>query len=162
MRPQIHSKKHYVQMSRTSVAANAEVDVVLIDAQGVTVADQVFEVVEGASVKAVYIELWVESSGNQTSSIVTLGKFPSNLVAFTFTEMAALGLAANKNNVLFTHQGLASNDAIGNPIPVMRGWFKIPKTKQRFGLADRLILQIASQGDNTLEFCGFALYKEYT
>jgi len=44
----------------------------------------------------------------------------------------------------------------------MRGWYKIPKTKQRFGLGDRLVLQIASQGTDALDFCGFATYKEYT
>ncbi len=162
VRPQVHSKKHYVQMSRFTVAANAEVDKVLIDSQAINVTNTVEEVVEGSGVKAIYIELWAQSDGNLTSTIVTLAKHPVNLAPFTFAEMAAMGSTANKNNVLFFHQGLASNDAIGNPVNIMRGWYKIPKSKQRFALADRLLLQCASQGSNPVDYCGFATYKEYS
>ncbi len=162
MRAVIHSKKHYVQMSRFTATANAEVDQVLIDSQGINFVDNVFEVTEGASVKAIYIELWALGSDNATTSIVALAKFPANLVPFTFAEMAAIGAVANKNNILFFHQGLGANDGVGQPVPIMRGWYKIPKSKQRFALADRMILQVACQGTGTMDFCGFALYKEYS
>ncbi len=161
VRPQVHSKKHYVQMSRFNVGANAEVENVLIDSQAISATNTVEEVIEGSSVKAIYIELWAIGTASDASSIVTLAKFPVNSVEFTFAQMAAMGLTANKNNVLFFHQGLASNDGISGPIPIMRGWYKIPKSKQRFALADRLVLQTACQGADTIDFCGFAIYKEY-
>ncbi len=164
VRPQVHSKKHYVQMSRFTVGANAEVPQVLIDSQAISATNLVNEVVEGSSVKAIYIELWAIGDGVLGATIVSLAKFPVNAVDFTFAQMAAMGQSANKNNVLFFHQGLASNDGITSPIAIMRGWYKIPKTKQRFALADRLVLQCASQtaGTDTVDFCGFATYKEYS
>jgi len=162
LRPIIHSVKHYVQMSRSTVATVAVVNNDLIIAVEGTVANLVDEVVEGATVKAVYIELWLLDAGNDGSAIVTLTKNPQNLAGPTFANQNALGTFTNKKNILFTHQGLTSNDGITSPINVMRGWYKIPKSKQRFGLGDRLSLNIANNGANDLFFCGFATYKEYT
>ncbi len=162
VRPQVHSKKHYVQFSLFNVGINAEVPQDLVDSQAVNNVNAVNEVVEGSSVKAVYVELWGQSTGDLTDTLVTLAKFPVNLVDFTFAQMAAMGSTANKNNVLFLHQGLASNDGVTGPLPLMRGWYKIPKSKQRFALGDRLVLQCAAQGGNTVNFCGFATYKEYS
>ncbi len=164
MRPIIHSQKHYVQTSRATVSANAVVTIVIADSVTTAAKDQVFEVEEGSSIKAVYVEIWALGSGNDTSSIVALYKAPVNDTAFTFTEMAAMGVASNKKNVLFFHQGLAANDGVGQPVPLMRGWYKIPKGKQRMGVSDRIILSVACQtaGADTMDICGFATYKEYT
>jgi len=79
----------------------------------------------------------------------------------TFAEMQALGTFTLKKNILFTHQGLSPNDGVGNPVVVMRGWYKIPKSKQRMGLSDRIVLSIANLGTGALDYCGFATYKEY-
>ncbi len=162
MKPIIHSRKHYVQTSLTTIASGAKLDIILVDAieQGAATAVNLVE--EGASVKAVYIELWVLGSTAASSQITCLCKFPGGVNAFSTTALAALGQADNKKNILFTSQGLASNDGIANPINIMRGWYKIPKSKQRFGLGDRLLLQIFAQGAAGLEVCGFTTYKEYT
>ncbi len=122
----------------------------------------VAEVSEGSIIKAVYVELWTLGSSNDGFQIVVLEKSTQDATGPTFVEMAALGDYNNKKNILFTHQGLSANDGIGNPMPVMRGWYKIPKTKQRFGLGDRLNLNISNPSANTLTYCGFATYKEYT
>jgi len=161
LRPPIHSVKHYVQMSRTLVAAGVEVGVNLINATAIQDVNAVDEVQEGALVKMCYVELWI--IGNvDSSSIVILAKLNGGIVDFTFTEMVGVGVSARKKNILFFHQGLTANDGLTRPLAIMRGWYKIPKTKQRFGLGDRLVLQIASQGTDALDFCGFATYKEYT
>ncbi len=162
MRPVIHSQKHYVQMSRSSALTGARNTERLILAAEGTVANLVDEVIEGAIVKAIYIELWLWGSTIDQSSIVTLTKQPAGTIGPTFAEMVALGTYDNKKNILFTHMGLASSDSNSAPINIMRGWYKIPKSKQRFGLGDRLALSIASQGDATIFYCGFATYKEYT
>jgi len=162
MRAPIHSDKHYVQMSLTTVTTGAEVDVVLIDAQEGTVANQVFEVVEGAVVKAIFVELWCIGSVNDQFFTIILQKLSSGATPASITQMAALGTYTNKKNILYTTQGLASNDGIGDPMPVIRQWFKIPKGKQRFGLGDKMVIQVASRGDANIVFCGFATYKEYT
>ncbi len=162
MRAPIHSQKHYVQMSRSTVTTGTRVLTTLIQAREGTVASGVDEVIEGAIVKAIYIELWLIGSMADQYSIVTLTKEVGANVGPTFTEMVGLGIYTNKKNILFTHQGLAGNDGISIPLNIMRGWYKIPKSKQRFGLGDSLRLAIASQGDATIFFCGFATYKEYT
>ena len=162
MRPVIHSQKHYVQISRSEVSTVSTVGLDLILAVAETAKDAVDEVIEGAVVKAIYIELWLLDSAQDGSNIVALGKTTVTSANPTFTEMNALGTYPEKKNLLFVHQGLSSNNGVGNPIVVMQGWFKIPKSKQRFGLGDELVLNIANNGLNTLEFCGFATYKEYT
>ncbi len=164
MRPIIHSTKHYFQMSRYTVTANAAVAKVLIDSVAVSDKNAVFEVEEGAVVKAVYIELWCEASTIDGSSLVALYKAPSNLANMSFPELAALGDYDNKKNVLFFHQGLAPDDGVSGPYPIMKGWYKIPKTKQRFGLTDRLVISAGCQtpGSTSLDLCGFATYKELT
>ncbi len=162
MRAPIHSVKHYVQTSLATVAASAKVDTVLVDAVPVPDINTVNEVVEGAIVKAIYVERWVLGASSSASQITILAKIPGGADPFSTTELAALGSAVNKKNILYVTQGLASNDGIANPIPIIRQWFKIPKGKQRFGLGDRLILTTFAQQAVALEMCGMAVYKEYT
>ncbi len=162
MRPVIHSTKHYVQISLTTVATGTVNITNLV--LGVPVADKnsVFEVEEGATVKAIYLELWAIGSVSDQFFTAILGKFPSNAPAPSLADMAALGDWDNKKNILYTTQGLASNDGIAGPIPIIRQWFKIPKGKSRMGINDAIKFVLASRGDATITICGFATYKEYT
>jgi len=162
MRPVIHSTKHYVQTSLSTITTGALLNTALIDAVATPDKNTVSEVEEGAIVKAVFVELWVIGSvANQFFTIV-LAKYPSGTGSASAAEMAALGDWDNKKNILYTTQGLASNDGIAGPIAVIRQWFKVPKSKQRFGLGDRVRLQVMSRGSDDLIVCGFATYKEYT
>ncbi len=162
MRPVIHSQKHYVQVSRSTVLTGAKnSEEIVISVEG-TVANLVDEVIEGAVVKAVFAEMWVIGATADQHFVATISKDVSGIAAPTFAQMVALGTYNNKKNVLWTGQGLAGNDGISNPIPILRQWIKIPKTKQRFGLGDKLRFSLASQGDGSLHYCGFFTYKEYT
>ncbi len=162
MKAPIHSDKHYVQMTRSTATAGAANNEDLIIATEGTVANAVDEVVEGAVVKAVFVELWLLDAGAGGSFVVNLSKAPILNAGPTFTNMNSLGTYVNKKNILYTTQGLTANDGITGPIPVIRQWFKIPKSKQRFGLGDKLILTVANNGPQDLFYCGFATYKEYT
>ncbi len=162
MRPVIHSTKHYVQISRSTVATSARNTEDIINSVNVTVANAVDEVVEGAVVKAVYFELWVLDAGTNGSNVVTIGKNVGSVNGPTFGEMIALGTYTEKKNIFFVHQGLTPNDGGDAPQNIIRGWIKIPKSKQRFGLGDSLHLSIANQSAQDLFYCGFATYKEYT
>lgn len=162
MRPVIHSVKHYVQITRSSVTTVTRNIEELILSVTATAADAVDEVVEGAIVKAIYIELWLLNTSNDGSDVVMLQKSKKTSADPTFAQMNALGTYGEKKDILFVHQGLSSNNGVGNPVQIMGGWYKIPKSKQRFGLQDELILSIANNGPSALEYCGFATYKEYT
>ncbi len=162
MRSPIHSTKHYVQMSLSTVASGTVVDTTLINGVAVTDKNTVSEVEEGATVKALFVELWVIGSVTDQFFTIILAKYPSNTLGASISDMAALGDWDNKKNILYTTQGLASNDGIAGPIAVIRQWFKIPKGKQRMGLNDRFRLQVASRGSAIITFCGFATFKEYT
>ncbi len=162
MRPLIHSDKHYVQITRSQTATVSRNNELLIQATEATVANAVDEVVEGATVKAVYIELWILDTSNDGSFVITVSKVPILNTGPTFTNMNSLGTYVNKKNILYTTQGLSPNNGVGNPVPIIRQWIKIPKTKQRFGLGDSLVLTIANNGLNDLEYCGFTTYKELT
>ncbi len=162
MKAPIHSDKHYFQVSLTNVVTGVTLESIIIQAVEGSVAAGVNQVVEGALVKAVYGEMWaIGSSSNQffTAAII---KLPGGALSPVTANMAALGTYTNKKNVLYTTQGLASNDGIAMPLPIFKQWFKIPKGKQRFGLGDELVFVLASRGSATITICGFFTYKEYT
>ncbi len=162
MRPIIHSVKHIVQFPINQVTTGTREGIVLIHSVESTVANLSTEVAEGSSVKAVFVELWLENQGNLGESIVTVCKDNNNSFGPTFAEMGNLFAYTNKKNILFTHQGLTSNDGVSQPTNVVRGWIKIPKGKQRFGLGDTLSLSVANVSANDLNRCGVAIYKEYS
>ncbi len=162
MRPIVHSVKHYVQTTlseATTLAVNSEVYVTAVES---TLANTSNEVEEGAVVKAVYIELWVNGSTQDQFFTIIAAKMPSGVGAPSFTNMTNLFAYKNKKNILYTTQGLAANESGANPVPIIRQWIKIPKGKQRFGLGDQFIVMIASRGTATINYCGFATYKEYS
>ncbi len=164
MRPPIHSKKHIVQISQGTIAQAAVENMSLIvasEAQS-TVPTQIEE---GAIVKAVYVELWLGMAsatvvGSYTAVLV---KSPGGTNVPDSGEMAALHDYTNKKNILFTSQAILP-PTDGGQIAVMRGFYKIPKGKQRFGLTDRLNVVVRNNTASAIDinFCGFALYKEYT
>ncbi len=162
MRPVIHSVKHLVQFPIDQISTGTLQTITLISAVENTVANLATEVVEGAIIKAVFVELWLENQGNLGESIVTVVKDTNFLQGPTFVEHASLFTYSNKKNIFFTHQGLTSNDGVSQPTNIIRGWIKIPKSKQRFGLGDNLLLSISNVSASDLNRCGIAIYKEYT
>ncbi len=164
MRPIIHSKKHIFQISQSTVAqavvANSSFVVAL---EGAPTSPQ--HIAEGASVKACYIEFWVSQDSASVVGSYTLivYKNPGGNALATTSSLAALHDYDNKKNILFTAQGLLTpND--GGQVPVVRGWYKIPKGKQRFGLGDTMVLALRNNNVTAIDlnFCGVILFKEYT
>ncbi len=164
MRPVIKSKKHYVQISQATVSQAAAVGTAIVEAKEATsTVPSVTE--EGAIVKSCYVEFWVsqDSASVVGSYTVILLKNPGGSNNPTAADMAALHDYDNKKNILFTAQGLLTpND--GGQVPVLRGWYKIPKGKQRFGLGDKLQVFVRNNNATAIDinFCGLAVYKEYT
>ncbi len=163
MKPVIHSTKHYVQFTEFLVSSATVTEQIYANAVNVVNKDISLEVEEGASIKAVYVELWLvgDSSTSISSYVCILEKTQQDAAPPSFTEMTGLYSYDNKKNILFTSQGLISEKE-SNPTPVLRQWIKIPKGKQRFGLGDQLRINIAALGASDVKGCAFALYKEYT
>lgn len=160
MRPIIKSNKHYVQQTRSEVATVSTVAIPIVLSVRATLNNLVDEVEEGSLIKAVFVEMWLLDSSNDGSFIVSLEKLPGLVADMNFASANALGTYDNKRNILYCTQGLSPNNGVGNPVPIIRQWFKIPKGKQRFGLGEKLKLNITNNGLNDLEFCGFFTYKE--
>ncbi len=162
VQPVIQSTKHYNQFTPTTVASGTILNTSIVTAAhvaDVTAASPIL-IPEGSIVKAVYIEMWITSDdAGQGSFQMVLEKIPAGATPPTFSIANSLTAYANKKNVLYVTRGLSSITT-GTPIPVIRGWYKIPKGKQRFGLDDRLILSISAIA-NGMTFCGFFLYKSY-
>ncbi len=158
----VHSRKHYVQKSLSTITGSAILDFGLATAveQGSTTA--VEHVVEGNSIKAIFIEMWTRAAGASPGSVlITLYKRGSGATSLTTAEAAALGDYDGKKNIIYHTQGLI-NDNDADAIPFVRQWFKIPKGKQRMGLGDKWSLSIFAQGAIDTIICGFATYKEYS
>ncbi len=164
MKPIIQSKKHIFQISQGTVAQSAVVNNLLATSiEGSSTTPEFVN--EGATLKACYVEFWVsqDSATVVGSYTVILYKDPGGTGAASSAQVAALHDYPNKKNILFTAQGLLTpND--GGQVPVLRSWYKIPKGKQRWGLGDRLILAIRNNNATAIDinFCGLAIYKEYT
>ncbi len=163
MRAPINSKKHIFQISQSTVGQSARVNTILAVAQEGT-PSQPQHLAEGAILKACYVEFWVsqDSASIVGSYTVILEKVPGIGGAISAANLAALHDYDNKKNIFFTAQGLLTpND--GGQIPVLRGWYKIPKGKQRFGLGDTLSIAIRNNNTTAIDinFCGLAVYKEY-
>lgn len=161
MRAPIHAEKHYYQLTFSTVNTVSRNAITLIDAVPVADKDATNEVNEGAIVKAVYLELWTISSAADGSQVIVICKDTKDGTGPTYAQCVALGVYNNKKNIIHVQQGLSSNDGISSPMCAFKGWIKIPKSKQRFGIGDTLILSIANPSANDLDYCGFATYKEY-
>ncbi len=164
MRPVIKSKKHINQVSQGTVAQAAVSNQIIVQAiEGTSTTPGNVE--EGAIVKACYVEMWVsqDSASIAGSYTFAISKDPSGSTGMTAANMAALHDYPNKKNVLFIGQGLLTpND--GGQVPIVRGWYKIPKGKQRFGLGDVLRTSLRNNNSTAIDinFCGLSIYKEYT
>ncbi len=133
----------------------------LIQGVGQTAVVNVQDVVEGSRISAIFIEHWVKSfapAGTDTKFQICLEKVPAGATSVTFAQMNTLQGYPNKKNVLFFSQGVLG-DLSTQAVPIIRQWFKIPKTKQRFGLDDVLMLTLSATAE-VIQNCGFATFKE--
>ncbi len=158
----IVSKKHFVPQTNTIIASGAILNVPVIEAVIAPAVANSRSVIEGATIKAVFLEYWMrgnDSLGNASQQIFTVEKVPAGATSMTAGQSLALQSYPNKKNILFTSQGILG-DLETVPVPILRQWIKIPKGKQRFGLGDELIINFAS-GGGAFRVCGMAIYKEY-
>ncbi len=163
MRPIIQSEKHLVQITLSSVTALDVATETIVNAVEDVTPGNPRHVAVGSLVKAVYIELWLLGTGQQpNTSTVIVEKVPgaSRDTDIDATEMGNLHGYFNKKNIFETHQGLIG-DANTNPVPFYRGWIKIPKGKQRFGLGDRITLSIKAITED-VQYCAVFIFKAYT
>ncbi len=159
MRATVNSNKHYVQEPLTAIASGANANVLVAQSVEATLANQAFEVRSGSVIKAVYLEFWVKDDSNVQGNVLLSFLKTTDLQSPTSTDMITLHNYTNKKNVFYHTQGLTNNDT-SNAIPFIRGWYKIPKGKQRMGLGDSLFVAITAQTSGQV-YCGFATYKEY-
>ncbi len=159
MRPRVHTEKHIQQRSIFIIANGAINTTNIATAVAAPSGTVVAEVREGCTISAVYIEMWLTGDDVLTSSaIVSLEKRVAGVAAMAAGDAAALNVYPNKKNLFHVQMGLVpSKDQ--NPMASIKGWFKIPRGKQRFSLGDSLVLNIFAQSDG-ITGCGFMLYKE--
>ncbi len=157
----VHSTKHYVQPGLRSITAGVVEAHVIVES--VAIADVITnaECAEGNSIKAIYVESWIRAAGASPGAyICAVAKVPGTGTTFSVAQMAALFDAENKKNILFTSQALV-NDNDADAISIIRGWLKVPKSKQRMGLGDRWVLHTSAIGVD-MTVCGLEIFKEYT
>ena len=161
VRPTINSEKHINQRSLVTIDSGTIANINIAAATESPSAPS--EVRIGASIKACYVEMWyVGSSSQPVIQTSTLEKKVAGVDSMTQVQSQLLDDYPNKKNILFSSQGIVG-DANTNPVPLLRGWYKIPKGKQRFGQGDSLVLNISAIGEaqNDLEICGLFIFKEY-
>ncbi len=158
----IVSIKHMINIENAVIADAARRSIELIQAVAQNAVTNFTDIVEGSIVKAVYLELWFKGNavaGTEDKFQFVIEKVSLGQNPISFTQMNNLMTYPNKKNILFTSQGV-TGDLTTNSIPIHRGWIKIPKGKQRFGIDDELFVSISSTG-GTANTCGLCIYKEY-
>ncbi len=160
VRAMVHSKKHYFQTTLATVTNGAITNQIIAHAKEAPSA--VNEVVEGCTIKAVYVEYWLIQAADSIGTFTAgLYKNPGGQNAMATADAVALGDYDNKKNILYVTQGLAPKSS-SPQLNLARNWFKIPKGKQRMGLGDKLHFFIRNNNaTDDINFCGFATYKEY-
>lgn len=157
MRPRVNTEKHILQFSPTTVGLGAISNVLAVHAVAAPALSR--DVREGAIVSAIYVEFWIHSDDAAAgSTVVTLEKVPALATPMTYAQSIVLNDYSNKKNILYTSQGLVPPN-VQSGLPLIRGWFKIPKGKQRFGLGDKIIINISGIS-NGVVYCGHLQFKE--
>ncbi len=154
--------KHYVNVENAVTADGTARNIQLVQGVAQTLVVNTGDVVEGSLVKAIYLEFWFKGNavaGTEDKFQFLIEKLSQGQDPVTFTQMNNLMSYPNKKNVFFYSQGVTGDLTTGS-IPIVRGWFKIPKGKQRFGLEDELFMSVSTTGA-TANTCGFATFKEY-
>ena len=159
MRAPIQSNKHYVQISLATILGGANLNTQIADAVTAPAADPQ-KVRIGAIVKAVFIEIWIRTSETTPGTVLATFYKGKQDQTLGFAEQVSLHTYSGKADIYYHTQGL-TNDTDADAIPFMRGWFKVPKSKQRMALGDSLNLSVASQAAIDNVICGFMTYKEY-
>ena len=160
----INSNKHYVSQTIATIVGSAISQRPIADSVVAPASSNAFDVEEGSIIKAVYVEIWATGLGVafDSSFNMTIEKISSNGPAMTITNAANLGAYQNKKNILYTTQGLVTPRDFGSTsVPLLRQWVAIPKGKQRMGLGDKIVLNLANLGAIDYEICGIFIYKEY-
>ncbi len=159
----IKSVKHIVQHPQFGIAVASIANLVDVKGRGfpsaVNTAD---DVVQGAIVKAVFVEIWILSLAAISSFVIFCEKAKGGQPLATIGDANALDLYPNKGSILWTSQGLIGNETT-NAVPIVRDWVRIPKGKQRFALNDEFRINVANIGAvNNISVCGMTIYKEYS
>ena len=160
VRPVINSEKRIVQITLSNVGVGTVSNDVIVNAQQDPVPSAPNAVTIGSVIKACYVEIWLLGDGQQPPTVTTtITKLTSGGASPTAADMTNLNAYNSKKGILEMHQGLVG-DANTNPTPFYRGWIKIPKGKQRFGLGDSLNLSIKSITEG-VQYCGVFIFKVY-
>ncbi len=160
MRPRVKTKKHFFQVTLSTATTGTTSVATFLTAVETTLANTAAEVAEGCVVTAFYAEMWAIGTTADQFFTAVIAKLPGGVGNVLQADLADLNSYDNKKNIFYTTQGLTGNDGISIPLPLFKQWFKVPKSKQRFGLGDKLQFAISSRGDATITFCGFFMYKE--
>jgi len=157
----IKSTKHIVQHPSFVVATATTVTFIDINARQLLSVNTADDVIQGAVVKAIFIEIWLLVQGAATDTfVICCEKAAGGQPNITQAQMGALDTYPNKKNILWTSQGVLGDENT-NPVPIIRNWVKIPRGKQRFGLNDQFRINISARGPASIEGCGLSIYKSY-
>ncbi len=160
----INSIKHLVNIGNASVASGTAANLKLAESVVAPATAESASIKEGSVLKAMFVEMWIWGGGTtgvDTQFSFFIYKDPGGSNPMTFAESTNAGTYNNKKNIFFSSQGVLGAGVDGaQAIPVHRGWIKIPKGKQRFGLGDRMNALISTSG-SAIQRCGIAIYKEY-
>ncbi len=165
MVPPINSVKHYVHRTNVTLASAAIQNNLVATSVVAPATGSAADVREGSVIKAIFVEIWLlggtTSADTTTQFLIAVEKVPTSAILMTHAQSLNLGAYPNKKNILYTTQGVLTGELNGpQAVPIIRGWIMIPKGKQRMGLGDRLVVNIANTGVS-LQICGIFTYKEY-
>ncbi len=163
VRPIVNSKKHYVQLGLSNIAQGANLNTTILSVIEGAPATAI-HCMEGARVKAVWVEVWLNQDSASAVGSFTAGflKNPGGANPILTADAAALHDYDNKKNIFYVTQGIAPTTDSALML-LYKGWIKIPRSKQRMGLGDQLQFFVRNNNAGAVDInvCGIFVYKEY-
>lgn len=150
-------RKNIVQNSNFDLVAATQTVEVLVTAPA-TLAGGTSEVLQGARIKAIWLELYLFSGGVATArniSFAAVFKNPGGILLVP--SINTLGASNVRGNTFFFTRGIPGTQVSGSPL-VWRGWLRVPKKFQVFHEGDLLQLILRNDVDSG-SYCFLCIYK---
>ncbi len=158
----VNSIKHVIDTSGGTVGATESSNVLAFGVANPDVGTTPSQVAFGASVKNIFISVFVLGPTGGSSGLVDwyIWKNPGSSIILSDRPVPGnVGISKNRKWVFHEEKGLAATQD-GTPM-VFKGVIKVPEKMRRFGEDDKIEIVLLTETGFDSQFCIKAIYKEF-
>ncbi len=159
LRP-VHSLKHIVDRQGGLVAGTQVVESVIVAVDSPVINTSPENVEHGSHVNSIFLNVQVAATGTAAIANVymTVVKNPGNQLVLPNGNV--IGTSDIRKYVIHQEMIMTEKNTTAIPRTLFKGVIKIPGSYARFGIKDKLHVNLFSPGVN-FDYCVQVIYKEY-